>query len=108
MNFVSFLMLLQVVVFTAVPALARMSETACCVTICEEAEAEEAGEEHHGDAAEQCNPFACAGCCVLVLAVPPFSFEKSPELQNVSQQSFITISATLQPQHTIWHPPKIS
>lgn len=108
MKLVSFLLLLQVMLLSAAPALALLADTACCAAACEQPENEISEQEHHGDAGEQCNPFGCAGCCVLILEVPHIIFKTSPAAQGEWQPAALVVNAPLQPQWGVWHPPKLS
>ena len=109
MKILSLLLVLQVMLLSSAPALALLPEIICCAESCEEEKSNPEQEEQHSEAGEQCNPFACIGCCLLIQTIPQLTAEKVPPVPPVMQLCVLLVeNPTIQPQYGIWHPPKLS
>ncbi|AHM61577.1 hypothetical protein D770_16615 [Flammeovirgaceae bacterium 311] len=107
MRLLSLLLLLQVMLLSSAPALAHLPLLSCCAENCEEQKNNSADEEEHdGEAAEQCNPFACAGCCLLIQAAPQLTPGANPVAPHHQQLCILIENPSVQPQYGIWHPPR--
>ncbi|WP_224999930.1 hypothetical protein [Cesiribacter sp. SM1] len=107
MRLLSLLLLLQVMLLSSAPALASLPALSCCTENCEEQQdAHSDKEEHDGEEGEQCNPFACAGCCLLIEAAQQLTPEANPVTPHHQQLCVLIQNPSVAPQYGIWHPPQ--